>query len=63
MNILSSTPFNTAFTKIACCLCGKEMKLNDIISYEITKSGLFVCQDCIDDLVIKHCKTQYFHVP
>ena len=54
MEILSCAPFNTAFSKVQCCICGKEIKLNDTLSYNITKSGLFLCLDCEDDLAIKN---------
>lgn len=50
MEILSCAPFNSAFNKINCCVCEREMKLNSTLSYVCTKSGLFLCQDCLDRL-------------
>lgn len=56
MEILSCAPFNSAFTKIQCCICSKEMKLNSTLDYICTKSGLFLCQDCVDRLARENKK-------
>lgn len=54
MNILTCTPSNVSFSRIQCCVCGTEMKATDRLDYTITRSGLFLCLDCEDELAIQH---------
>lgn len=51
MQILSCTPRDSAFSKIQCRICKKEMNIQDYIRYTVTQSGVFVCEDCLDRLV------------
>lgn len=50
MNILTCAPNDCAFNKEECCVCGKEVHIGRAIEYVITKSGLFVCRECLDRL-------------
>lgn len=51
MNILSACPANCSFSQIECCTCKKTMSIHDSTSYIITKSGYFVCNDCVDNVI------------
>lgn len=51
MNILTCAPTNCSFCKIECCVCKKGMNICDSTSHIITKSGYFVCNDCVDKAV------------
>lgn len=51
MYILSCAPEDSSIQEIACCNCGKIMRVSDTVSYIVTKSNLISCQDCVDELV------------
>lgn len=50
MNILTCAPSDSAFNTGLCCVCEKKVRLGHALEYVITKSGLFVCRDCLDQL-------------
>lgn len=50
MNILTCAPSDSAFNTGICCVCEKEIHIGHALEYVVTKSGLFVCSDCLDQL-------------
>lgn len=60
MNILTCAPKDSAFNKVVCCVCEKEMHIDYALDYVFTKSGLFVCADCVDRLARENKRTSNF---
>lgn len=56
MNILTCAPQDCAFNKGTCCVCEKEVHLGYAREYVCTKSGFFLCTDCVDRLARKNRK-------
>lgn len=60
MNILTCAPVDSVFNKEKCCICEKEIRLYYALEYVVTKSGLFVCRECLDRLAMENKRKTNF---
>lgn len=53
---------NYSFQEAQCCVCERSFELYYSLEYVVTKSGLYICADCIDKLARENRKKSNFWI-